>query len=120
MTVRFYTGLRIISSVLHQRVRAAVKRLRFGFVIVAGTRMSRFQKPDRVIFGLAFLAGGCLLGPDFKAPPTRVADKWLEHGNKSVDSTAAAEYRDWWTVFNDPRLTRLIQLAYQQNLTLRT
>ena len=120
MTVRFYTGLRIISSVLHQRVRAAVKRLRFGFVIVAGTRMSRFRKPDRVIFGLAFLAGGCLLGPDFKAPPTRVADKWLEHGNKSVDSTAAAEYRDWWTVFNDPRLTRLIQLAYQQNLTLRT
>jgi len=120
MTVRFYTGLRIISSVLHQRVRAAVKRLRFGFVIVAGTRMSRFRKPDRVIFGLAFLAGGCLLGPDFKATPTRVADKWLEHGNKSVDSTAAAEYRDWWTVFNDPRLTRLIQLAYQQNLTLRT
>jgi NodT family efflux transporter outer membrane factor (OMF) lipoprotein len=120
MTVRFYTGLRIISSVLHQRVRAAVKRLRFGFVIVAGTRMSRFRKPDRVIFGLAFLTGGCLLGPDFKAPPTRVADKWLEHGNKSVDSTAAAEYRDWWTVFNDPRLTRLIQLAYQQNLTLRT
>ena len=32
----------------------------------------------------------------------------------------ASEHRDWWAVFNDPTLTRLIQLAYQQNLTLRT
>jgi NodT family efflux transporter outer membrane factor (OMF) lipoprotein len=119
MTVSFYTGLRITSSVIHQCVRAAVKGLGFGLVIVAGTRMSRFRKPERVIFGLALLAGGCMLGPDFKTPPTRVADKWLEQNNKSVDSTAS-EYRDWWAVFNDPRLTRLIQLAYQQNLTLRT
>ena len=66
MTVRFYTGPRIISSVIHHCVRAAVKGLGFGFVIVAGTRMSRLRKPERVIFGLALLAGGCLLGPDFK------------------------------------------------------
>ena len=56
MTVRFYTGPRIILSVIHQCVRAAVKGLSFGFVIVAGTRMSRFRKPERVIFGLALLA----------------------------------------------------------------
>ena len=36
-----------------------------------------------------------------------------------MDSTTS-EHREWWTVFNDPRLTRLIQLAYQQNLTLQT
>jgi outer membrane protein TolC len=36
-----------------------------------------------------------------------------------VDATTAA-HREWWTVFNDPRLTRLIELAYQQNLTLQT
>ena len=120
MTVRFYTGPRIISSVIHQCVRAAVKGLGFGFVIVAGTRMSRLRKPERVIFfGLTLLLQGCLLGPDFKTPPARVADKWLEQSNKSVDFTAS-EHRDWWAVFNDPRLTRLIQLAYQQNLTLRT
>ena len=60
-----------------------------------------------------------MLGPDFKTPPATVAEKWLEQGNKSVDF-AASEHRDWWAAFNDPRLTRLIQLAYQQNLTLRT
>ena len=68
---------------------------------------------------LALFVQGCLLGPDFQTPPASVADTWLEQGNKAVDSTAA-EHRDWWTVFNDPRLTRLIQLAYQQNLTLQT
>jgi NodT family efflux transporter outer membrane factor (OMF) lipoprotein len=110
---------RIISSVLHQCVRAAVKGLSFGFVIVTGMRIPRFRTPERVILGLALLVGGCMLGPDFKTPATTVGDKWLEQGNKAVNSTAS-EHRDWWTVFNDPRLTRLIQLAYQQNLTLRT
>jgi NodT family efflux transporter outer membrane factor (OMF) lipoprotein len=120
MTVRFHTGPRIILSVIHQCVRAAVKGLSIGLVIVAGTRMARLRKAERVIlFGLTLLLHGCLLGPDFKTPPVQVADKWLEQGNKSVDLTIS-EHRDWWTVFNDPTLTRLIQLAYQQNLTLRT
>ena len=43
MTLSFYTGLRIISSVIHQCVRAAVKGLSFGFVIVAGTEMCLFR-----------------------------------------------------------------------------
>jgi NodT family efflux transporter outer membrane factor (OMF) lipoprotein len=60
-----------------------------------------------------------LLGPNFKVPPAPVADKWVEEGNKAVDS-GFSEHRDWWTVFNDPVLTRLVDLAYQQNLTLRT
>ena len=120
MTVMFYTGPRITSSVLHLCLRAAVKGIDFGLVIVAGTRMSHLRKPDCVIFfGLTLLLQGCLLGPDFKTPPATVADKWLEQGNKSVDF-AASEHRDWWAVFNDPTLTRLVQLAYQQNLTLRT
>ena len=28
------------------------------------------------------------------------------------------EYEDWWTVFHDPTLDRLIEIAYAQNLTL--
>src|SRR5215471_9720954 len=73
-----------------------------------------------LIIALVCFVQGCMLGPDFTTPPAPIADRWLEQGNKSVDSTAAPEHRDWWTVFNDPTLTRLIQLAYQQNLTLRT
>src|SRR5262247_1496126 len=72
-----------------------------------------------LIIALVCFVQGCMLGPDFTTPPVTVADKWIETGNQSVDSTAA-DHRDWWAVFNDPRLTRLIQLAYQQNLTLQT
>jgi NodT family efflux transporter outer membrane factor (OMF) lipoprotein len=61
--------------------------------------------------------GGCLVGPDFSAPSAPVAEEWLESNNPSVD-TRNQEYRDWWTVFHDPVLNRLIETAYNQNLTL--
>jgi NodT family efflux transporter outer membrane factor (OMF) lipoprotein len=65
---------------------------------------------------LLFLCDGCLVGPDFSAPSAAVAEKWLEAENPSVE-TRNQEYRDWWTVFHDV-LNRLIEIAYNQNLTL--
>jgi NodT family efflux transporter outer membrane factor (OMF) lipoprotein len=43
----------------------------------------------------------------------------MESADASVKSEEA-EHRDWWAVFNDPALTRLIELAYKQNLTIQT
>src|ERR1700730_2705419 len=73
----------------------------------------------RVLLTLALLlpCEGCLVGPDFTAPPAPAADKWLESNHPSVDARNQ-EYRDWWTVFHDPVLNRLIEIAYNQNLTL--
>lgn len=68
---------------------------------------------------IAVVVSGCMLGPDFKQPPVQVAGTWTEAKDSRVDSQHQ-EYRDWWAVFNDPVLTRLINLAYQQNLTLLT
>jgi NodT family efflux transporter outer membrane factor (OMF) lipoprotein len=62
-------------------------------------------------------ATGCMIGPDFRRPPAAVAENWIEAGDKAVDSERQ-EYRDWWAVLNDPVLTRLIETAYRQNLTL--
>jgi NodT family efflux transporter outer membrane factor (OMF) lipoprotein len=66
---------------------------------------------------LPLCCAGCLVGPDFSSPSAPVAEKWLESDNPSVD-TRNQEYRDWWKVFHDPVLNRLIELAYNQNLTL--
>ncbi len=33
--------------------------------------------------------------------------------------TEPAEYRNWWKAFNDPKLDRLIDTAYRENLNLR-
>ncbi len=80
---------------------------------------NRLCPPAPLIIALALFAHGCALGPDFKTPPAPVADKWLEQDNKAVDSNAS-KHRDWWMVFNDPTLTKLVQLAYERNLTLQT
>ena len=59
----------------------------------------------------------CKVGPDFKAPDAPLADRWLQSGDPSVH-TDQQTYEQWWTVFRDPTLDRLIDLAYHQNLTL--
>ena len=66
---------------------------------------------------LSLVVSGCEVGPDFATPSAPVADKYLESGNASVQSDRQ-EYREWWTVFHDPTLDRLIKIAYDQNLTL--
>jgi len=68
-------------------------------------------------FVIPLCCAGCLVGPDFSAPSAPVAEKWLEANNPSAD-TRNQEYRDWWTVFHDPVLNRLVESAYNQNLTL--
>jgi NodT family efflux transporter outer membrane factor (OMF) lipoprotein len=63
------------------------------------------------------IVGACAVGPDFVTPSAPVAPSWLEWRNKTL-KTGDYEYRDWWRVFRDPVLDRLIALAYAQNLTL--
>ena len=62
-------------------------------------------------------AAGCTVGPNFVSPEAPIADKFREASNRSVQSTRQ-DYRDWWKNFHDPILNRLIQTAYNQNLTL--
>ena len=70
--------------------------VRFG----AGAAMQRL--PCRSGFCSAFCAGR----------------REVAGSGKSVGRTRNQEYRDWWTVFHDPVLNRLIEIAYNQNLTL--
>ena len=66
---------------------------------------------------MAALLAGCMVGPDFSTPSAPVADKWLEWRSKAIKSSDAA-ISDWWKVFHDPILDRVIEDAYTQNLTL--
>ncbi|MEW6273075.1 MAG: efflux transporter outer membrane subunit, partial [Thermodesulfobacteriota bacterium] len=67
---------------------------------------------------VALALGGCMIGPDFVRPDAPVAQGWIESGDAGVDSSSLT-YEDWWRVFDDPVLTRLVETAYRQNLTLR-
>src|SRR5271154_215032 len=79
----------------------------------------RFDRCAVVLLAAGLLANGCIaVGPDFKRPSAPVAQQWNEASDAAV-KYSSQEFRDWWSVFGDPDLTRLIALAYQQNLTLR-
>ncbi len=62
---------------------------------------------------------GCMVGPDFRTPDTKVDDNWVEAAEFGVRHDAAVDVR-WWETFNDPVLVRLVDEAYSNNLDLRT
>src|SRR6516164_11760602 len=99
----------------------SVRRRPQAAVAVTGTPARLSTRPSHVrvslVLALMLPCGGCLVGPDFSPPSPPVADKWLEANNRSVDARNQ-EYRDWWKVFHDPVLDRLIETAYNQNLSL--
>jgi NodT family efflux transporter outer membrane factor (OMF) lipoprotein len=66
---------------------------------------------------LALLCAGCMVGPDYKSPQVSAASHFLEANQPSVE-TRRQEYQDWWRVFQDPVLDRLVAIAYDQNLDL--
>jgi NodT family efflux transporter outer membrane factor (OMF) lipoprotein len=77
----------------------------------------------------ALLAGGCTscreyvhngfkVGPNYCKPAAPIADEWIDSTNPRLE-TGPMETAGWWRVFGDPVLDRLINISYQQNITLR-
>ncbi len=65
-----------------------------------------------------YVHNGFKVGPNYKRPAAPVADEWIDSQNARI-SSEQGDYRNWWTVFDDPVLNRLVQTAYSQNITLR-
>ncbi|MDR3635916.1 MAG: efflux transporter outer membrane subunit [Isosphaeraceae bacterium] len=65
-----------------------------------------------------YLRNGLKVGPNYGRPPAPVAPAWIEADHPAVRN-APLPSCDWWSVFGDPTLSRLIQTAYEQNPTLR-
>jgi NodT family efflux transporter outer membrane factor (OMF) lipoprotein len=75
-----------------------------------------------LIFGLvissALLCTGCAVGPDYIRPEAPEPQKWLEEKDPLIRSEPA-DFGRWWAVLNDPVLNTLIEMASQQNLSLK-
>lgn len=82
--------------------------------------LPRLRLPIMLI--AAGLAAGCTAGADYRRPELPQAASYLHQAALGArqGSTAAdaAELRQWWTAFGDPRLTRLVTVALAQNLDL--
>ncbi|HVE39152.1 MAG TPA: efflux transporter outer membrane subunit [Planctomycetota bacterium] len=64
--------------------------------------------------GVALLLSGCMVGPDYEPPPIKPPTEWGEKAE-----TATADLSTWWTVFNDEKLNRLVDMAVRSNHDLR-
>ncbi len=71
-----------------------------------------------LILCLAMLTACATVGPDFKKPEPMIEDDWIEKKSPKI-KTESGDYSSWWEVFQDPVLDRLIEMANDQNLTLR-
>lgn len=76
------------------------------------------MKLRAVSVGLALLAGGCTVGPNYQRPDLPVPSAWKEIQEGGAD-TRSAELTSWWTAFNDPLLNSLVEAAVRSNLDLR-
>jgi len=64
-------------------------------------------------------AAGCVVGPSYKPPDLELQPYHNASAIKSRTAAPAAPLLDtWWTGFNDPGLTRIVELALAQNLDL--
>jgi NodT family efflux transporter outer membrane factor (OMF) lipoprotein len=65
---------------------------------------------------MEYIENGFKVGPNYCRPPAPVAPEWIEAKDPNVKRR---QLEEWWIVFNDPTLDRLIKTSYNQNLTLR-
>ncbi len=64
------------------------------------------------------LTSACMVGPNYKTPPSDVAPEWIPSPAAATRPLNAADAY-WWRVFQDPVLEGLIESAYQNNLSLQ-
>ncbi len=91
-----------------------------SFLINSKPIETTFMKPNHLstVALMAFLAGGCAVGPNYHQPNVATPAHWGEPfagGETNSDAPVAA----WWKNFRDPELDSLISRAAQSNLDLK-
>jgi NodT family efflux transporter outer membrane factor (OMF) lipoprotein len=85
-------------------------------------RFSRTRRRIRaalapVLLALAWLPG-CAVGPDYVVPEPDMPDAWHEELARGL-TEGQADMHTWWTVFDDPVLTSLVERASTSSLDIK-
>ena len=70
-------------------------------------------KAPALVLTLTVLLSACSLAPKYERPDQEMPKQW-----RSVDMGSAPLNTDWWTRFNDPVLTELVEEALKNNQDL--
>ena len=70
------------------------------------------------------LVSGCAVGPDYRPPDTTVPSTWdgqhaVTPAHPSKTTLDPVSLVEWWTAFNDPTLSSLVDMAVRANLDVR-
>jgi len=81
---------------------------------------TRMRHGRLLLLGVAVLGGCVRLGPDFQPPGEPWVDRWntpaLEHASQRAQYP---DIRQWWQIFADPVLDRLIAESDAHNSSLK-
>lgn len=77
----------------------------------------RTLSPLALLLAVALMAGCATVGPDYQKPQTEMADAWQTQADPAMLPQQEL-VQQWWTLFNDPVLNRLIEKASKGNLDL--
>ena len=74
-----------------------------------------------LVLMLLILAGCVTVGPDYVPPNTQAPKNWYaqQRGKPIADNVGPKSLASWWTKFNDPELSSLIERAVSGNLDLK-
>ncbi len=78
--------------------------------------LPRYRTP--VILGLVLLSGCAAVGPNYQRPEVSLPPDYSEASNEAVTTTAPVQ-RDWWRLFHDSTLDRLMEQALSENQDLQ-
>ena len=76
----------------------------------------RYRTP--VILGLVLLSGCAAVGPNYQRPEVSLPPDYSEASGAAVTTTAPVQ-RDWWRLFHDSTLDRLMEQALSENQDLQ-
>lgn len=116
------TGLNITGSIM--KYRHSTSKRTVAPLSLYGQNKS-FLASDIVfllmVLYLLIISGCAPVGPDYRKPETEAPATWhteLKQG-LSTETINPAQLAEWWTIFNDPVLTGLVEQAIKKNLDLK-
>lgn len=97
----------------------SIRRNRHRRPVIFGVRLGKaLSRKALTVFVASFAAAGCSVGPDYRAPSAQVPDRWHQSATQGL-AEGKADAQQWWRVFEDQKLSELIERASAGNLDLR-
>src|SRR5690606_29092272 len=111
------------SSTAHPAVRPCLRAPTTWWPLLRRAAPDRRPLPraSRLAAGLLLLLAGCVtVGPEYERPQLDIPEQWHEApAPAAAGATDPAALARWWTLLDDPTLSRLIAQAADAGLDIR-